>query len=211
MYTQAYQEALQNPSIEASKIILPVLHRRYNFKSLIDFGCGLGQWSAGLKGIDSSYLGVDLRYDRLLIKESQFIEHDLNLPIDLKKRFDIALCVEVAEHLKPESANIIVDTLVRHSNIIVFSASIPFGGNPTHINEQYWEYWIEKFEQKGYIVNDWLRDYIWDNPLSASCYKTDMLIFEKCGQNELVQDFQPKIHPEFYGCKTGFLFNNKNF
>lgn len=62
---------------------------------------------------------------------------------------DLALCLEVAEHLPPEMAPGLVRFLVSRAPRIVFSAAHPGQGGTGHLNEQPKEYWIRQFEEAG--------------------------------------------------------------
>ncbi len=65
-------------------------------------------------------------------------------------RYSLALCLEVAEHLKPEYAETIIDTLCACSDTIVFSAATPGQGGEHHHNERPTSYWLELFAARGY-------------------------------------------------------------
>ncbi len=87
------------------------------------------------------------------------------------------MSLEVAEHLPPECAEAFVDELISLSPVILFSAAIPKQGGEDHVNEQWPEYWAEKFQQRGYQIVDYLRRIIWSNPKVACYYKQNILIF----------------------------------
>ena len=50
------------------------------------------------------------------------------------------------------------------SDVVLFSAAIPHQGGENHFNEQWPDYWSQKFERRGYSVLDCLRHLIWANP-----------------------------------------------
>jgi hypothetical protein len=81
------------------------------------------------------------------------LEHGV-LPLG---RFDVCLCIEVAEHLSPEAAPRLVEGLTRLSDTIVFSAATPGQGGVGHINEQPHSYWHELFQRCGFEESS-LRD-----------------------------------------------------
>ena len=56
-----------------------------------------------------------------------------------------------------ERARDFVDSLVRHGDMMLFSAAVPHQGGKHHVNEQPPEYWRELFAKHGYVVFDWLR------------------------------------------------------
>lgn len=60
---------------------------------------------------------------------------DVGAPIELHRRFDLVLCLEVAEHLPASAADTLVRSLTGLGNVIAFSAAIPFQGGANHVNE----------------------------------------------------------------------------
>lgn len=200
MYT--HEEKIHNTS--AAAVILPELISRMEINSIIDIGCGIGTWLFVAKklgvedvlGVDGNYVDRDLLGKFLSARE--FISHDLNQSLNLNRKFDLCFCLEVAEHLVENTADILIQTLVNHSDIILFSAAIPCQGGQNHLNEQRPEYWIEKFNEKGFMVYDPIRPKFWDNPNVEVWYKQNLFIFSR---NKL--EFQEPIipfvvHPDLY-------------
>jgi len=103
--------------------------------------------------VDGDYV----RPDQLAIPKKNFRAHDLSTPLDLKKRFDLVQTLEVAEHLPANKAELFVDNLVRHGDVILFSAAVPHQGGEHHVNEQPPEYWRRKFAARGYAPFDFIR------------------------------------------------------
>jgi hypothetical protein len=87
------------------------------------------------------------------------------------------MSLEVAEHIHPEAAAIFVDSLVRLAPVILFSAAIPGQGGVNHVNEQWSEYWVERFEQRGYEVIDCIRKKLWQNKGVLWSYAQNILLF----------------------------------
>ena len=56
-----------------------------------------------------------------------------------------------------DRADDFVDSLIRHGDVILFSAAVPHQGGEHHVNEQPPEYWRKLFAERGYDVFDWLR------------------------------------------------------
>ena len=140
-------------SSETAEIIVPILIERYKPKSVLDLGCNTGQWLKWFihYGI-TDVIGVDgiNMLSELVIPKDKFYPFDLTKPIHSGKKFDLVLCLEVAEHLEEKYADILVDTATRHSDIIFWSAADVGQGGYNHVNEQPIEYWIEKFKARGY-------------------------------------------------------------
>ncbi len=59
----------------------------------------------------------------------------------------------------------------------LFSAAVPYQGGTHHINEQWPGYWINHFEQHGYLALDCLRDKVWLNDHVDWWYCQNMLLF----------------------------------
>ena len=66
------------------------------------------------------------------------------------RTFDVAISMEVAEHLPEKIADRYVDLLTGLSNIIVFTAAYPGQGGDDHVNEQPALYWISKFQARAF-------------------------------------------------------------
>lgn len=123
--------------------------------SILDVGCGLGRSlqyliSKGVEGVGIE--GSKLAIDSSAVKD-RIIHHNLYHPIDLAKKFDLVWCVEVAEHIHPNHLQNFLDILTHHSEIVVMSAAPPGQGGELHFNEQPEEYWIARFDERGYAFD----------------------------------------------------------
>ncbi|GAG24232.1 unnamed protein product, partial [marine sediment metagenome] len=79
---------------------------------------------------------------------------DLTKPSRLKRVMDVAVSLEVAEHIDEKYADIYVKNITKNSDNLVFSAATPKQGGVGHINEQPHEYWIEKIVACGFVVDE---------------------------------------------------------
>ncbi|MCF0069894.1 class I SAM-dependent methyltransferase [Dyadobacter sp. CY261] len=212
-------------NLQSPREIVPVLVQVFQPKSVVDFGCGLGTFLYCFKeqGVPK-VLGMDGDWvDRSLLKkyldENEFISTDLQ-KADLvhKERYDLAISLEVAEHLSPESADRFIENMTSLSDNIVFSAAIPGQGGQDHVNEQWPSYWIAKFEKHGYFCHDILRPYFWNNPNVLWWYKQNILVFSKdpsfTSSLKLPRIFD-LAHPEMLKANSetlsGFRFASKLF
>lgn len=192
-----HQEDIHNT--ESAQIILPIVKEYINANSVLDLGCGIGTWLSVVKNLGiPEVLGVDGDYvDRSLLAKylsvDEFISHNLDKSLDLGRRFDLSLCLEVAEHLQESSAGTLVQTLVRHSDLILFSAAIPGQGGQNHLNEQFPSYWRDKFNKMGYVFLDIIRPKIWDNSEIDYWYRQNIFLVVK-KEHQLAQRF-PESYP----------------
>jgi len=180
--TYFFQERASGAERSAA-IILPFVWRYMTPKSAVDVGCGIGNWLNVCRrmGIER-VLGIDGDYvnpDELQIPRERFIPADLTQPVRCEERFDLAICLEVAEHLPESSAAILVDSLVRLADVILFSAAIPGQTGTNHINEQWPEYWAEAFSRHSYSAVDCLRDAVWNNQFVEPWYAQNAMLFVK--------------------------------
>jgi SAM-dependent methyltransferase len=154
-----------------------------NPKSVLDIGCGTGTWLKifGDLGVND-YLGVDGDYvDRSLLKipHDKFYPYDLSKKLNLGRKFDLIVSLEVAEHLPKSAADLFVDTLVTHGDVILFSAAIPGQGGQNHLNEQWQEYWKLKFQRHDFHFHDIVRPIIWSNQKVEWWYKQNIFLVKK--------------------------------
>jgi len=148
-------------------------------KSVIDFGCGCGflldrLWRHGIEdvcGIESSSevkefwecelanglisklsVGNILDYTFELLPGPGIISDD-------GVRYDMSICMEVAEHISEELANELVYIVSKASKKwIWWTAAVPGQGGTGHINCQPICYWVKKFETFDFSV-DWEKTY----------------------------------------------------
>ncbi|MCY6380004.1 methyltransferase domain-containing protein [Hoeflea prorocentri] len=149
--------------------------------SVVDFGCGRGLWLAqwSATGVED-IVGVDGDYvDRanLGIPEDKFRGLDLTMPIDLGRKFDLCQSLEVAEHLPGEASSTFIDTLVRHSDCVLFSAAVPGQGGEFHINERPMEFWRACFRERGYQPFDCIRPGLAGNPAVEPWYRYNTVLY----------------------------------
>ncbi|MEG0109203.1 MAG: methyltransferase domain-containing protein, partial [Lachnospiraceae bacterium] len=160
------------------KKLLPILKP----KSICDFGCGTGTWlyvaqKFGVEkvtGLDGNYVDRDL----LMIDVDDFIPSDLRQPTLLNQSFDLAISLEVAEHIDAKYADIFIDNICSSSKVIIFSAAHPGQGGDEHVNEQPFSYWKHKFEVRGYTYIE-IRSLFELNQDICTWYRENIALFVK--------------------------------
>jgi len=183
IYGDIFYEDNQYSSFVSGLNVLKKLLPELLPNSIIDFGCGTGTWLAAAKAINRNIevVGIDGDYvnrDMLMIDESSFIPFDLTKFIDLERKFDLAISLEVAEHIDEEYADSFIDNICRHSDKVLFSAAHVGQGGDGHVNEQPMEYWINKFSNRGYkLIN--IKEEFQNNPDIEIWYKDNMCLYIK--------------------------------
>ena len=177
-------------------------------KSAVDVGCGVGTWLsvAKSKGVEK-VLGVDgpwVKQELLQIDKDDFLLHDVKQPVPTKEKFDLAISLEVAEHLPETAAKTIVDSLCSLSSFVLFSAAIPYQVGRQHLNMQWQAYWVEKFEERGYITYDFVRQETWNDENIPVWYRQNSFLFvnEKEQSKVKAQPSDKKmisvVHPDYF-------------
>jgi len=180
-YSTRYYRIQAAASRLSSDIVVPMVVELVRPRSVVDVGCGMGAWLAsfsecGVKdvfGIDGDY--VDRA--QLQIDETCFTARDLTRPLDIDRRFDLVVSLEVAEHLPESAAAPFVQSLVSLGQAVLFSAAIPYQGGTGHLNEQWPEYWAALFAEHDYVPIDCLRRRIWNNPSVEWHYAQNILLY----------------------------------
>ena len=180
-YDATFFKGQRDASMVAAKQVLPLAFSVIPCMSLLDVGCGVGPWVAAAQelgvpeavGVDGSYVDRQL----LLISEQHFVSSDLTKPLELHRKFDLVISMEVAEHIDPSAAGLFIDNLVRHSDAVLFSAAIPGQGGTFHVNEQWPEYWRAKFAAREYQQFDVIRNSIWENREVPCCYRQNTYLY----------------------------------
>ncbi len=180
-YTREFFDALQEATVESARIIVPLVCRLGNVNSVVDVGCGRGAWLRVFKenGVQR-VLGVDGDYvppAELLIDHASFRSADLSKPLELRETFDLAVCLEVAEHLPRSAARPLVGSLTRAAPLVLFSAAIPGQGGRHHINEQWPAYWERLFAEMRYVRLDPVRRHIVHDDRVAPWYRQNVVLY----------------------------------
>ena len=138
---------------EEAHAVADILYEEYEPDSVIDFGCGLGRYLTGFQAHGATIHGVEgypEARDHVEIPIDALTIHDLREPLELDEEYDLALCIETAEHIPSRFDDVLVDTLTAAAPRVVFTAAPPGHGGTHHVNEAPREYWIEKFQSKGF-------------------------------------------------------------
>jgi SAM-dependent methyltransferase len=180
-YSPQYYSRLKTGSNDSAKAVVPVVLDLVRPKSVIDLGCGTGAWLSEFKRLGvADILGVDgphIPVNQLEIEPDEFLIADLTYPLRFRGHFDLAVSLEVAEHLGEAQADQFVEILTQLAPIVLFSAAIPHQGGEHHLNEQWPAYWIERFDRFGFVALDPFRRLLWERPDVDWWYAQNLVLF----------------------------------
>lgn len=176
-------------------------------RSVADIGCGTGTFLAAVLadgattvfGIEGDWVTPAMLDDPRIVLATQNLEQSFTGP-----QVDLAISLEVAEHLTPARAASFIADLVALAPAILFSAAIPGQGGVGHLNEQWPSYWASLFATHGYQPHDLLRPQIWTDEAIPAWYRQNAILYldtTTANQLALTPDNAAaldKVHPAFW-------------
>ena len=206
LYGGAFHATRDIDTKYAADRILSILYQVFpELNKVIDVGCGIGTFLKVAKAHGATHIkGVDgdwVNQDELVIPEIHFESMDLNSPTLMNEQYDLAITLEVAEHLPRDSAAPFVHWLCNLAPVILFSAAIPGQGGVGHKNEAWQSYWVDIFENEGFEPLDIIRPEIWNDKDIYFWYRQNILVFSKIGKTKSKKNETNPIdivHPELY-------------
>lgn len=188
-YSSEFFSSVDAGAIASARVVVPHVVSLLSPRSVVDIGCGRGGWLRVLKdGGCSRVLGVDGNYvdtSTIHIDCSEFLPQNLeHLRPGSVGAFDLAMCLEVAEHLPSRCSQQLVEVLCEAAPAVLFSAAIPGQGGTRHINEQWPPYWRERFAACGFERFDILRPRILTDCRVEWWYRQNLYFFVRSGTAE---------------------------
>jgi SAM-dependent methyltransferase len=180
-YDDRFFDYIERGSRRSAQQIIAILRHHLAVSSVLDVGCGRGVWIGEWRrngvldaiGVDGDYVNPD----RLIIPKENFVVCNLSQKFSLGRRFDVVQSLEVAEHIPGASADCFIDSLVDHGPVILFSAAVPGQGGEFHVNEQPYEYWRRKFDDRHFDIFDFLRPSIVGDRAIEPWYRYNTFLF----------------------------------
>lgn len=188
LYGQVFYNSQVVGSLQSAQIYLYHLFSIWGVpESAVDIGCGRGAWLAtcsdfGVKrvvGIDGDWNSKEAMLDPRI----EFYPANLEKEFTVTGPFDLAISLEVAEHLRPESSDAFVESLSSLSDVVLFGAA--FTGQPgvNHINTRPHSFWAKKFFDRGYVLFDLFRPIFWNDERVEACYRQNTFLYVKPGNS----------------------------
>lgn len=208
LYDKKFYDTQKDGSFRSAELYLAYLWSLLpGIESVVDLGCGVGTWLRAAHELGAAKLvGYDGTWNRqanMIEPTIQFNPVDLNQSIAPTERFDLAISLEVAEHLAPAGSQRFVDSLTALADVVLFSAAYPGQGGTGHINERPHSDWAAMFAQHDYRVFDLFRGRFWDHPEIDTCYAQNAFLYVRAGCAEY-----PLLTARGFKALDGFAFMN---
>jgi hypothetical protein len=180
-YSAGFYDYIEQGARRSAARLLPLVHQALAPASVLDVGCGRGLWLDAWIGLGvPEVLGLDGSYvdpASLAIPSTAFRSTDVAQPFDLGRRWALAQCLEVGEHIPTGQSETLVQNLARHADYILFSAAEPGQGGHNHVNEQSLEYWRELFARNGCHAYDVVRPVLHADHSIEPWYRYNTLLY----------------------------------
>ena len=207
LYPPDFYQYRRAHTAHAARRILGVLPPALPRASVADIGCGTGTWlAAALELGATSAFGIEGEW-----VTSAMLDHPAIAfaPQDLEQRVagprvDLAISLEVGEHLSPARAESFVADLVALAPATLFSAAIPGQGGVGHINEQWQSWWATHFARHAYRAYDVIRPLIWTDEAIPAWYRQNVVLYLDAATAETLSltPTEPalldRVHPAFW-------------
>lgn len=184
-YTTRFFKDFEDDSQQSADIILEILFGLFKIESVVDYGCGTGAWLHAARKLGATKTtGVDgpwVTREMLVDPDIELVTADLSLPLNLGVKADLAISVEVGEHVPKSCADGLVKALCETAPRILFGAAIPGQGGTSHINEQWQSYWAEKFAANGYMPVDIVRPQVYNDKSILPWYRNNSILYVRNG------------------------------
>ena len=182
-----YASTVEGPAASSAEAISQSILLDLRPNTIVDVGCGTGALLEALRRGGCQVLGLEYSEAALQYCRSRNLDvwkFDLERDTLADDRtFDVAISMEVAEHLPEKISGRYVALLARLSSVIVFTAASPGQGGLDHVNEQPPSYWISKFQALGFVYDEELsrlwRESWRETAVVAWWYFQNLMIFRR--------------------------------
>lgn len=166
-----------------------LLYNNLHPKDVIDFGCSSGIYLVYFKAMGCQVLGIDGASGVGKWIPNEFWVRDLREEMTPYSAYDLALCIETGEHIRPEFHETLVGNI--NAQAVFWSAAPPGQGGEGHVGEMPKQYWIDLFAKHGYHIhplNDKICEVINHDDPYAHCnwLRNNAVLFEKNAETNYV-------------------------
>jgi len=149
-------------------------------KTVVDFGCGLGDYAKAFKADGYKVEAYDGNPNTETLSFGIGKVLDLSKLFYLGKKFDVVLSLEVGEHIPAEFEDQFIDNITKHvKKHLVISWAIEGQDGDGHINCKNNDYIIGQIEHRGFKHNAKDSQTIRKAATNASWFGYTIMVFDK--------------------------------
>jgi hypothetical protein len=146
-------------------MLAKIINQEFSPESVVDLGCGAGWVLYYLNSLSiPKLMGIEPNQEIKSVAADTILPciqvRDLTTPLVTDEKFDLAISLEVAEHIDEQFSDIVISNICLFSDVVFFSAATPGQGGYGHVNEQTFDYWKQKFGNLGYEHDDTLSKHV---------------------------------------------------
>jgi cyclopropane fatty-acyl-phospholipid synthase-like methyltransferase len=126
----------------------------YHPQSVIDLGCATGIYlkpyadkGIEVKGLELSKNALD---SSVCVIPDKIEVADLRTPITLDRKYDVAVCLEVLEHIKEKYSDQAVANICNASDVLIVSMAKPGQPGEHHHTLMPRQWWFDKFQKHSF-------------------------------------------------------------
>jgi SAM-dependent methyltransferase len=153
VYDDAFYDEMGRESTALQERLADALVELWAPRTVVDVGCGSGLLLArlaragvGVQGVEGSRAAL-----RRVDPSVPVVRANLERRVPAVGAFDLCVCLEVAEHLRPRSGPRLVAGLAALSDTVVFTAAQPGQPGTSHLNTRPKQYWRSLFAAAGFM------------------------------------------------------------
>ncbi len=184
-YHQSFYDSVSARAEKTAQITRELISSFLTPESLIDIGSGDGVWTftylSGFSNLNATVVDLpetQFKFINNLSSRVHVIQQDFELGVNLPSSiFDLAICVEVIEHLSPRAAQELISYICKHSKVVLFSGATKGQGGTHHINENTQSFWIESMVNRGMKAYDVVRPVLSGEKEVPSYYKNNIFLY----------------------------------
>jgi cyclopropane fatty-acyl-phospholipid synthase-like methyltransferase len=166
-----YDQNLSNKLVEFYKSV--------NAASIVDLGCGLGDYVKHLKNSGLNADGFDGNPNTPELTQNICGVLDLSEPVKFDEPYDWVMSLEVGEHLPKQFEDIFINNLHNNNKSgIILSWAVEGQGGHGHVNTRNNDYIKSKFAALGYLNDVETENKLRESAL-LSWFKNTIMVFKR--------------------------------
>jgi len=149
-------------------------------KTVVDFGCGLGDYAKAFKALNLEVEAFDGNPNTEVLTDGIGRVLDLSKPFYLQKKFDAVMSLEVGEHIPAEFEVLFLDNICKHvKKTLIISWAIEGQGGDGHVNCKNNDYIIQQVEERGFKYNKKASQELRNAVTNAAWFAYTLMVFNR--------------------------------